>query len=176
MKEIRIHGRGGQGSVTAAELLAVSAFEDGIMSQAFPLFGTERRGAPVTAFVRLSDERIRLRSQIYEPEYVVVQDASLIGTVDVTEGLRGPCIINSENPPEEFDDLDADVMTIDATGIALDELGVPIMNTALLGAFSGATGEVSVDAIKDAVRQRFGGDIGENNAKAVQRAYEEVSS
>jgi len=126
--------------------------------------------------VRLSDERIRLRSQIYGPEYVVVQDASLIGTVDVTEGLRGPCIINSENPPEEFDDLDADVMTIDATGIALDELGVPIMNTALLGAFSGATGEVSVDAIKGAVRQRFGGDIGENNAKAVQRAYEEVSS
>jgi len=175
MKEIRIHGRGGQGSVTAAELLAVSAFEDGIRSQAFPLFGTERRGAPVTAFVRLSDEQIRLRSQIYEPEYVIVQDASLIGTVDVTEGLNGPCLINSEKSPDEFDDLDTDVMTIDATGIALDVLGVPIMNTSLLGAFSGATGEVSVEAIKDAVKKRFGGEMGEKNAKAVQRAYEEVS-
>lgn len=174
MKEIRIHGRGGQGSVTAAELLATSAFEDGIMSQAFPLFGTERRGAPVTAFVRLSDEKIRLRSQIYEPDYVIVQDASLIGTVDVTEGLKGPVLINSAKKPDEFD-LDADVMTIDATGIALEELGVPIMNTSLLGAFSKATGEVSVDAIKNSVRHRFGGKIGEKNARAVQRAYEEVS-
>lgn len=173
MKEIRIHGRGGQGSVTAAELLAVSAFEDGLMSQAFPLFGTERRGAPVTAFVRLSDEKIRLRSQIYEPGYVIVQDASLLSTVDVTEGLRGPALVNSKKSPEELD-LDAEVSTIDATGIALEELGVPIMNTSLLGAFSGATGEVSVDAIKNAVRERFGGEIGEKNARAVHRAYEEV--
>lgn len=174
MKEIRIHGRGGQGSVTAAELLATSAFEDGQMSQAFPLFGTERRGAPVTAFVRLSDEKVRLRAQIYEPDYVIVQDASLIGTVDVTEGLDGPVLINSAKEPEEFD-IDADVMTIDATGIALDVLGIPIMNTSLLGAFSSATGEVSVDAIKNSVRARFGGEIGEKNARAVQRAYEEVS-
>jgi len=98
VKEIRIHGRGGQGSVTAAELLAVAAFEDGKYSQAFPFFGVERRGAPVTAFTRLSDKKIRLRSQIYEPDYVIVQDATLVSAVDVTAGLKpdGIVIVNSE--------------------------------------------------------------------------------
>ncbi len=98
LKEIRIHGRGGQGSVTAAELIAVAAFEDGKWSQAFPYFGTERRGAPVTAFARISDQQIRIRSQIYEPDYVIVQDPSLIPAVDVAGGIKddGLMIINSE--------------------------------------------------------------------------------
>jgi pyruvate ferredoxin oxidoreductase gamma subunit len=104
MKEIRIHGRGGQGSVTAAELLAIAAFEDGLYSQAFPAFGVERRGAPVMAFVRLSDHTIRLRSQVYDPDYVIVQDATLIETVDVAGGLKadGTIIINTEHNPEDL--------------------------------------------------------------------------
>jgi len=98
LKEIRIHGRGGQGSVTAAELLAVAAFEDGKYSQAFPAFGVERRGAPIMAFTRISEHPIRLRSQIYEPDYVIVQDATLIETVDVASGAKpkGKILINTE--------------------------------------------------------------------------------
>lgn len=98
MREIRIHGRGGQGSVTATELLAVAAFEDGKYSQAFPAFGVERRGAPVMAFVRLNDKPIRLRSQIYEPDYVIVQDATLVDVVNVAAGARqdGIILINTE--------------------------------------------------------------------------------
>jgi len=175
VKEVRIHGRGGQGSVTAAELLAVAAFEDGQFSQAFPFFGVERRGAPVTAFARLSDKKIRLRSQIYEPDYVIVQDATLISAVDVTAGLKpnGIVIVNSEKSAEDVGlDAGIDVRTIDATGIALDIIGRPIVNTTLLGAFAGATGEISIDSIKQSVLARFPGKIGEVNVQAAEKAYQ----
>jgi pyruvate ferredoxin oxidoreductase gamma subunit len=179
VKEVRIHGRGGQGSVTAAELLAVAAFEDGKFSQAFPFFGVERRGAPVTAFTRLSDKKIRLRSQIYEPDYVIVQDATLVSAVDVTAGLKsgGIVIVNSEKSAEEIGlDAGIDVRTIDATGIALEIIGRPIVNTTLLGAFAGATGEISLDSIKRSVLTRFPGKIGEVNAQAADRAYDQMTS
>ena len=175
MKEIRIHGRGGQGSVTAAELLAVAAFEDGKYSQAFPFFGVERRGAPVTAFTRLSDKKIRLRSQIYEPDYVIVQDATLVSAVDVTAGLKpdGLVIVNSEKSAEDVGlDAGIDVRTIDATGIALEIIGRPIVNTTLLGAFAGATGEISIESIKQSVLARFPGKIGEVNVQAAEKAYQ----
>jgi len=179
VKEVRIHGRGGQGSVTAAELLAVAAFEDGQFSQAFPFFGVERRGAPVTAFARLSDKKIRLRSQIYEPDYVIVQDATLISAVDVTAGLKpnGIVIVNSEKSAEDVG-LDAriDVRTIDATGIALDIIGRPIVNTTLLGAFAGATGEIGIDSIKQSILARFPGKIGEVNVQAAEKAYQLTTS
>jgi len=174
LKQIRIHGRGGQGSVTAAELLAVAAFEDGKYSQAFPAFGVERRGAPVTAFTRIGDNPIRLRSQIYEPDYVIVQDPTLIEVVDVAAGTKpdGKILINTEFPPESFKlDTQADVMTIDATRIALDIIGRPIVNTILLGAFAGATGEIRVESIQNAVSERFPGPVGEKNSKAVLEAY-----
>ncbi len=177
MKEIRIHGRGGQGSVTAAELLAIAAFEDGLYSQAFPSFGVERRGAPVMAFVRLSDHTIRLRSQIYDPDYVIVQDSTLIEAVDVAGGLKaeGMIIVNTEHRPEDLDlETDAEVRTIDATKIALNIIGKPIMNTVMLGAFAGASGEVTADSIKNAVRNRFPGTVGKKNADAVQDAYDRV--
>jgi pyruvate ferredoxin oxidoreductase gamma subunit len=177
MKEIRIHGRGGQGSVTAAELLAIAAFEDGLYSQAFPSFGVERRGAPVMAFVRLSDHAIRLRSQVYDPDYVIVQDATLIEAVDVAGGLKpdGMIIVNTEHKPEDLRlETEALVRTIDATRIALDIIGKPIMNTVMLGAFAGASREVTVDSIKHAVRGRFPGTVGEKNADAVQSAYDRV--
>ncbi len=175
MKEIRIHGRGGQGSVTAAELLAVAAFEDGKYSQAFPFFGVERRGAPVTAFTRLSDKKIRLRSQIYEPDYVIVQDATLVSAVDVTAGLKrdGIVIVNSEKSAEDVGlNAGIDVRTIDATGIALEIIGRPIVNTTLLGAFAGATGEISIESIKQSVLARFPGKIGEVNVQAAEKAYQ----
>lgn len=175
MKEVRIHGRGGQGSVTAAELLAVAAFEDGKYSQAFPFFGVERRGAPVTAFTRLSDKKIRLRSQIYEPDYVIVQDATLISAVDVAAGLKpeGMVIVNSEKSAEETGlDAGIEVRTIDATGIALEIIGRPIVNTTLLGAFAGATGEISIESIKRSVLARFPGKVGELNVRAAEKAYQ----
>ena len=175
MKEIRIHGRGGQGSVTAAELLAVAAFADGKFSQAFPAFGVERRGAPVQAFTRISDSTIRLRSQIYEPDYVIVQDPTLLEVVDVASGAKddGIIIINSEFGPETFKlDTKATIMTVDATRIALDIIGRPIVNTVLLGAFAGATSEINPKSIQDAVKERFPGKVGEKNAEAIQKAYD----
>ena len=104
IKEIRFHGRGGQGAVTAADILAVASFKDGKFCQAFPVFGTERRGAPVAAFVRISDSFIRIRSQIYSPDYVVVQDSSLIDVIDVADGLvpGGIILINTEKKAEEL--------------------------------------------------------------------------
>ncbi|MBN2111359.1 MAG: pyruvate ferredoxin oxidoreductase subunit gamma [Methanosarcinaceae archaeon] len=174
MKEIRIHGRGGQGSVTAAELLAVAAFADNKFSQAFPAFGVERRGAPVQAFTRISDAPIRLRSQIYKPDYVIVQDSTLLEVVDVAGGLKddGILIINSEFGPETFKlDTKARIMTVNATKIALDIIGRPIVNTVLLGAFAGATGEIRPGSIMDAVRERFPGKVGERNSEAIMEAY-----
>jgi pyruvate ferredoxin oxidoreductase gamma subunit len=177
MKEIRIHGRGGQGSVTAAELLAVAAFEDGQFSQAFPAFGVERRGAPVQAFTRISDAPIRLRSQIYEPDYVIVQDPTLLEVVDVAGGTRdnGIIIINSDFEPEQFDlRTKARVMTVNATKVALDIIGRPIVNTVLLGAFAGATGEIRPESIVSAVKDRFPGKVGEKNAEALLEAYNQI--
>ncbi len=179
MKEIRIHGRGGQGSVTAAELLAVAAFKDGHYSQAFPSFGVERRGAPVAAFTRIGDIPIRLRSQIYEPDYIIVQDPTLIEVVDVTGGVKpdGMILINSDFSPETFKlDTPAEVMTIDATRIALDIIGLPIMNTVMLGAFAGATGEINIRSIQDAVSERFPGKVGEKNSKAAYEAYKRLEA
>ncbi|MCG7852622.1 MAG: pyruvate ferredoxin oxidoreductase subunit gamma, partial [Methanosarcinaceae archaeon] len=175
MKEIRIHGRGGQGSVTAAELLAVAAFADGRFSQAFPAFGVERRGAPVQAFTRISDESIRLRSQVYEPDYVIVQDATLLEVVDVAGGIKdeGIILINTEFSPDKLElNTKAKIMTVDATKVALDIIGRPIVNTVLLGAFAGATGEIRPESIENAVKKRFPGKVGEKNAEAIQKAYE----
>jgi len=175
MKEIRIHGRGGQGSVTAAEMISIAAFEDGKFSQAFPAFGVERRGAPVQAFTRISDRPIRLRSQIYTPDYVIVQDATLLETVDVASGIKddGIIIVNTTEKPESLNlDTKARIMTVDATKVAMDIIGFPIVNTVLLGAFAGATGEIDVESIKKAVKGRFSGKVAEKNAQAIQKAYD----
>jgi pyruvate ferredoxin oxidoreductase gamma subunit len=177
LKEIRIHGRGGQGSVTAAELIAVAAFEDGKWSQAFPYFGTERRGAPVTAFARISDKQIRIRSQIYEPDYVIVQDPSLLHSVDVASGLKetGLVIVNTEMKPSELKiNTKATIRTIDATALAIEVIGIPIVNTALLGAFAGATKEIRLDSVNKAIRERFPGKVGDKNVAAVKRAFEQM--
>jgi pyruvate ferredoxin oxidoreductase gamma subunit len=162
MKELRIHGRGGQGSVTAAELIATAAFEGGVFAQAFPMFGVERRGAPVQAYVRFSDKKVRLRSQIYEPDYIIVQDSTLIRDVNVFAGMKKGGIAIVEG---------VKVITVDATGIALEVLGVPITNTSLMGAFAAASGEISMEAMENAIRQRFKEEIAKKNIEAARRAY-----
>jgi pyruvate ferredoxin oxidoreductase gamma subunit len=161
--------------VTAAELIAVAAFEDGKWSQAFPYFGTERRGAPVTAFARIADQPIRIRSQIYEPDYVIVQDPSLIPAVDVAAGMKddGLIIINSEKKPGDIKlHTRATVKTLDATALALEVIGLPIVNTALLGAFAGATKAIRLESVNKAIRERFPGKVGDKNVAAVKKAYE----
>ena len=175
MKELRIHGRGGQGSVTAAELLAIAAFRDRKFSQAFPAFGAERRGAPVMAFMRVDDKPIRIRSKVYEPDYVMVQDATLIGVVDFMSGLKedGVLIINTPKSRDELGiDGNATIRTINATAIAKEIIGRPIVNTTMMGAFSAVTGAVSLHAVIHAVKDRFSGVAGENNARAIKQAYD----
>lgn len=177
MEEIRIHGRGGQGSVTLAQLLAQAAHEEGTWAQAFPAFGVERRGAPVEAFARFDEEKITDRSQVDEPDYVIVQDTSLLEYVDVTDGLLedGLVLVNTDAAPEDLDlETDAEVVTVDATEIALEHLGRPIMNTALLGAFAGATGLLEQDSLEAVITRKFGGEIGEQNVAATNDAYTEV--
>lgn len=176
MKELRIHGRGGQGSVTAAELIATAAFAGGVYAQAFPAFGVERRGAPVQAFVRFSNEKIRLRSQIYEPDYIIVQDSTLIHDVNVFAGMSegGIAIVNTEKEGNYTIPKGVKLITINATAIALEEIGLPITNTTLMGAFAAASGEITLDALKDAIDERFPGKLSETNFAAAKRAYNMV--
>ncbi|MBR5814729.1 MAG: pyruvate ferredoxin oxidoreductase subunit gamma [Methanocorpusculaceae archaeon] len=176
MKELRIHGRGGQGSVTAAELIATAAFTAGVFSQAFPAFGVERRGAPVQAFVRFSDEKIRLRSQVYEPDYVIVQDSTLIRDVNVFSGMKdgGIVLINTEKKGEYNVPAGVKVIAFDATKIAIEEIGLPITNTTLMGAFAAASGEITLEALKGAIEERFPGKLAASNFAAAKRAYEMI--
>jgi len=180
LKEINIHGRGGQGGVKAAELLARAAFKEGKWVQAIPFFGAERRGAPVKAFARLSDEPILVRSQVYNPDFVVVLDATLLEIVDVTEGLKkdGIIIINTMKKPEELNIRQGRVATVDATGIALElqllVAGLPVLNTTMLGAFAKATEEVKLESVLEVIRQEWAGAAGEKNARAAALAYERL--
>lgn len=176
MKELRIHGRGGQGSVTAAELIATAAFSGGVFSQAFPAFGVERRGAPVQAFVRFSDAKIRLRSQVYEPDYIIVQDSTLIRDVNVFAGMKegGIAIINTEKEGKYNIPAGVKLITIDATKVALEEIGLPITNTTLMGAFAAASGEITLDALKEAISDRFPEKLAVSNFRAAKRAYEMI--
>ena len=190
MKEIRFHGRGGQGAVVASEILADAAFRDGKYVQAFPMFGVERRGAPVTAFTRIDDRSIRIKFFIYNPDYVVVLDPTLVGQVDVTSGCGVPSsykeqgdskamiLINTSMNPSEIDLKGPfTIATVDATTIAVDHgLGsrlAPIVNTAILGAFSKATGEVKLNLLLDAIREGVPAKI-EENIQAAKDAYEKV--
>lgn len=180
LKEIRIHGRGGQGSVTAAQLLAHAAFIEGKWVQAFPYFGAERRGAPVKAFARISDEPILVHSEIYNPNYVIVLAPTLHKVVDVTEGLKkdGVIIINTTKSPEEIELKGWRIATVDATGIALElsllVAGLPVVNTSILGAFAKATYEVKLESVLKAIKQTWSGSAGEKNAQAAELAYERL--
>jgi pyruvate ferredoxin oxidoreductase gamma subunit len=155
----------------------VSAFEDGKVAQAFPSFGSERMGAPVESFVKISDNTIRSRSQITNPDYIIVQDQTLIGVVDVLRGLKegGLAIINTEKKPTELNlQTKAKIITVPANKIATEVIGRPIPNTTLMGAFSAATGLIKLESIKRCIKERFKGEIGEKNAKAAETAYDYV--
>jgi len=182
MRELRIHGRGGQGAVIASEILAEAAFLEGLFVQAFPSFGSERRGAPVAAFVRLDEKPIFVRHEIYEPDGVVVLDESLVtlGLANVTQGLkkRGFVLLNSPKDPEAFESLGPYTLaTVDASRIAvahrLGSLTAPIVNTAILGALVALTGWVKLEHLEEAIRQHVPVKP-EENVAAARDAYEAV--
>lgn len=182
MIEIRFHGRGGQGAVIASEMVAVAAASEGYDVSAFPYFGVERRGAPVTAFTRLDRRPIRTKCQIYEPDYVVILDTALLETVDVLSGLKesGVVLVNTDKTPADMKAIlktDRRVITVDATAIAIrNRLGSstsPIVNTAIVGAFARISGLLSLESTKKSVM-----DLApvkkENNAQAAEDAYNEI--
>ncbi len=180
MFETRIHGRGGQGVVTAAELLSIAAFEEGRHAQAFPTFGSERTGAPVVSYCRIDDREIRTREPIVEPDALIIQDPTLLHHVDVFSGVRPEAfvLINTAHSPrtlgiEEFaarchpDRL----LTVPATELAREHIGRPLPNSALLGSFAALTGIVSLAALVSAICDRFPAAIGERNAAAAEAAF-----
>lgn len=176
MKEIRIHGRGGQGSLVLAQFMAIAALEDGKYGQAFPYLGGggERRGKAIMAFCRLSDKPIRLRSRVDAPDYLIIQDVTILNEVDVMEGLKegATVLINTDKGPDELDlEGSFKLSTFSAEQLAREILGRPIMNTALLGAFAAITKEISLDAALKAVRSKFPGELGEKNARVVEESY-----
>lgn len=183
MFQIRFHGRGGQGAVTAAEMLSVAAFLEGHHSQAFPSFGSERTGAPVVSFCRIHDSPIRTREPIARPDALVIQDPTLLHQVDVFGGLvaTGRVLINSGKTPDALGLADlatrigrGRVMTVPATDMARAHLGRPLPNAVLLGAFAAFAGIVSLESVTAAIRRRFTGPIGERNAAGAAAAHEFV--
>jgi pyruvate ferredoxin oxidoreductase gamma subunit len=178
MVEIRWHGRGGQGAVTSAEMLALAAIAEGNYAQAFPSFGPERRGAPVQAYVRVGTKQIRVRSSITDPDAVVVLDPGLLKIVDVTSGLKpdGIVIINTVKTAKQIRDefkIKGRLATVGATKIAQEVLGVPIVNTTMIGAVLKATGVVKLESVYEPLRGRFG-KLGDRNIEAMKRAYAET--
>ena len=183
MFAVRIHGRGGQGAVTAAELLSVAAFDEGRHAQAFPTFGSESTGAPVVSFCRIEDRPIRLREPITDPDALVVQDPTLLHQVNLFAGLRqdGFLLVNTSRTLAELglDELvdrltPEHVIAVPATEIAREHLGRPLPNAALLGGFAALTGEISLRAVEGAIKARFPGAVGEGNAFAAAAAYAHV--
>jgi pyruvate ferredoxin oxidoreductase gamma subunit len=183
MFQVRIHGRGGQGVVTAAEMLSIAAFEDGKHAQAFPTFGSERTGAPVTSFCRIDERTIRAREPVAEPDALIVQDPTLLHQVKVFSGLRedGYVLINTSR---SLDDLGLGefasgfrpgrLLTAPASEIATHQLHRPLPNTALLGGFAAMTGAVTLQAVVRAIGQKFSGDVADRNMLAANDAHEYV--
>lgn len=183
--EVRFHGRGGQGVVTAADILAVAAFKEGYWTLSFPMFGAEKRGTPVVSYLRISDKPIVERDEIYHPDYVVVLDPTVIGPVKVEAGIKqnGIIIANYPKSAEElrkkhFSSLNSvKIITLNATKMAIDILGRPITNTAMVGAFAGATKLIKLQTLKETIFEWFekkGEEIAKKNAELVEMAYREV--
>jgi len=183
MFQVRIHGRGGQGVVTAAEMLSIAAFLEGRHAQAFPSFGSERMGAPVIAYCRIDDREIRLREPVREPDALLIQDPTLLHQVDVFGGLAkdGYILINTTRT---FDALGVGdfvrgfdpghLCTVPATELALKHVGRPVPNAALLGGFAAISGRISIESVAAAIRETFSGKVAEGNVAAARAAYEHV--
>jgi pyruvate ferredoxin oxidoreductase gamma subunit len=183
MLQIRLHGRGGQGVVTAAEMLSLAAFEQGRHAQAFPSFGSERTGAPVVAFCRIADTPIRLREPVLQPDVLIVQDPTLLHQVDVFQGLQqgGYVLINSKRGFEELGVgevsrtfLPEHVATVPATEIAMRHLGRPLPNAVLLGGLAALSGIVTLEAVQHAIRHTFAGKVAAANEAAAAEAFDYV--
>ncbi len=181
MFQVRIHGRGGQGVVTAAEMLSIAAFEEGRHAQAFPSFGSERTGAPVVAFCRIADQEIRLREPIMEPDALIIQDPTLLYQVDVFSGLKkgGLILINTSRSFTELGlddyvrDWPADKLCIvAATDLGRKHVGRPMPNVPLLGAFAGAAGILQLESVNKAINAKFSGKVAEGNIAAAEEAYQ----
>jgi pyruvate ferredoxin oxidoreductase gamma subunit len=182
--QVRIHGRGGQGVVTAAEVLSVAAFLEGRHAQAFPSFGSERTGAPVVAFCRMDDREIRLREPVMQPDALIIQDPTLLHQVDVFSGLRpdGYILINTTRTfaalglGDFVSGFHADhLCTVPATELALRHVGRPLPNAALLGGFAAVSGQLSLASVAAAIREKFPGKVGEGNVAAATEAFEYVA-
>jgi pyruvate ferredoxin oxidoreductase gamma subunit len=183
MFQVRIHGRGGQGVVTAAEMLSIAAFEEGMHAQAFPTFGSERTGAPVTSFCRVDEKPIRVREPISRPDALIIQDPTLLHQVDLFSGLdeEGYVLLNSSR---SFDELGLGefvagfrperMLTVPASEIAREHLGRPLPNAVLIAGFAALSGVVTLEAVEKAIRVKFGGSVGDKNVLAAQKAYEWV--
>ncbi|MBN8491525.1 MAG: 2-oxoacid:acceptor oxidoreductase family protein [Burkholderiales bacterium] len=180
MLQIRIHGRGGQGVVSAAEMLSIAAFEQGRHAQAFPSFGSERTGAPVVAFCRIDDQDIRLREPILAPDVLIVQDPTLLHQVDVFQGLKpdGYVLINSRQGFHALGLAEIEqrfrrerLVTVPATEMALKHLGRPLPNAVLLGGFAALSGLITLEAVAHAIRAKFGGAVADGNVAAAGEAF-----
>jgi pyruvate ferredoxin oxidoreductase gamma subunit len=183
MFQVRIHGRGGQGVVTAAEMLSIAAFAEGRHAQAFPSFGSERTGAPVVAFCRIDDRPIRVREPVAEPDALIVQDPTLLHQVDLFNGLGpdGYILINSGRSFEELGLGELvegrrreRLLTVPATDLAREHLGRPIPNAVLVGGFAALSGLISLESVASAIHAKFPGKLGDGNAAAAQAAFELV--
>lgn len=180
MFQVRLHGRGGQGVVTAAELLSIAAFTEGKHAQAFPSFGSERTGAPVVSFCRMDEREIRRREPILEPDAVIVQDATLFHALDVFRGLKddGYVLINSSKSLEELGIAERlaalpreHIRGVNATELAKNHVGRPVPNAALLGGFAAISDQISLASVESAISTKFGGKIAEGNIEAARAAY-----
>ena len=183
MFQIRIHGRGGQGVVTAAEMLALAGFMEGHKAQAFTSFGSERTGAPVVAFARLSSQEIRLREPVLEPDVVLIQDRTLLDSVDVFGGLKpeGYVLINSSQSVEALglEDLArrlpaGHVLTVPATRFALEKIGRPLPGAGMLAGFAAMTGMMKLESVQAAYNEKFSGRVAQANAEVAALAYESI--
>ncbi len=183
MFQIRIHGRGGQGVVSAAEMLSLAAFREDRYAQAFPSFGSERMGAPVIAFCRIDDKEIRLREPVMQPDALIVQDPTLLHQVDLFNGLdrRGYLLINTRRSYRDLglgefagEFLPHHLCTVAASEWAREFIGRPLPNAAMLGAFAALTARVSLDSVIDAIHEKFPGKLGDDNAAAASKAYDTI--
>ena len=183
MFQVRIHGRGGQGVVTAAEMLSIAAFEEGRHAQAFPSFGSERTGAPVVAFCRIADKEIRLREPIMEPDALIIQDPTLLHQVDVFAGLKkdGYILINTNKTFEQLglSDFLRDwhperLCTVSATELGMKHVGRPMPNVPLLGGFAAVSGIIKLESVNKAIRDKFSGKIAEGNIAGAAEAFKIV--
>lgn len=184
MFQVRIHGRGGQGVVTAAELLSIAAFREGRHAQAFPSFGSERTGAPVVAFCRIDEREIRLREPVLEPDALIIQDPTLLHQVDVFGGLAkdGYILINTTRTFDALGVADfvrgfpaGRLCTVPATELSLKHVGRPVPNAALLGGFAAVSGRISLESVAAAIAEKFGGKVAEGNIAAATEAFAYVT-